>query len=88
MRFQLFKIVLFCFCVFFSCSKWFYVVWDCFKCVSSLFDFVSSGSGCSCCFELFPIILVLFLLVADCLYLFQVVFSSDVLCRSNDVLVF
>ena len=38
-----------------------------FQIVSSLSDFVSSGSGCSCCFELLPIILVLFLLAVDCL---------------------
>ena len=46
-----------------------------FQIVSGLFHFVSCGSGCSCCFELFPIVLVLVLLVADCFYSFQVVFQ-------------
>ena len=46
-----------------------------FQIVSSLFDFVSSGSGCSCCFELIPIVLVLVLLVAECFYLFRIVFQ-------------
>ena len=80
--------MLFCSCVsFFFFAKWFYDVWDCFKIVSGLFHFVSCGSGCSCCFELFPIVLVLVLLVADWLLLVPNCFS-DVLCRSDVVLVF
>ena len=39
-----------------------------FQIVSGLFDFVSCGLGCSCCFELFRIILVVFLLLVDCFF--------------------
>ena len=45
-----------------------------FQCVSGLLDYVTSGLGCSRCFELFPIILVWFLLRVGCLYFFQVVY--------------
>ena len=44
-----------------------------FQIVSGLFDFVSRSLGCSCCFELFPLILVQFLVV-DCFSWFQSVF--------------
>ena len=54
-------------------GKWFVRCLELFQIDSGLFDFVSSGLGCPRCFELFPIILVLLLLVG-CLYLFQIVY--------------
>ena len=68
---------------YFLCFLFLKIVLRClglFQVVSSLFDFLSSGLVCSCCFELFPIILVLVLVVADCLLLVPSCFSH-VLCR-------